>query len=334
MYIGQQIVVTESTSRKMIAWIAVLLSLTIPFFFLVIHRSISASLIQGSHQNAAEDVDGSVLTALRYYWSSSDEHDQPPRAIKKMWDSTEGPVALPNDETPDMFPAIGKSLIKDWRIANIILYNPRRVLAFILIAIIYLSLFTGSIAVAIYCADLAGDSVVSSSTPNAGAWITDKQSAAFLLGDSMVIKDDKQSRVWAYKNECYGESKPYANCETFYTRRLPYVSVNNATCPFDGDVCLYGDTGAYKITTGLMDSNVLGINAEASKRFHFRKTMVCSPLKSDEYVFPEGKSIYPNQYLYDYGPFRVGGTIYDKYTYRNAMEWRIYAEDESLFTLS
>jgi hypothetical protein len=317
MRTGYQILVTESTSRKMIAWIAVLLSLTIPFLFLLIHRLISA--IQDRFHNAGGSVEDSFLAALRFYWSISDEHDEPPRAIKKMWDGTEGPITLPDDQTPDMLPAIGRSLARDWRIAGIIGHSPRRFGAFFLIAILYLGLFIESIAVAIYCADLAGDSVVSTSTAKAGAWITDKQSAAFLLGDSMVIKDDRQRRIWAYKHECYGESQPYADCETFYARRLPYTSVSNASCPFDGDVCLYGDTGAYKVSTGLLDSNILGINAEASKRFHFRKTMVCSPLRTDGYVSPEGKSIYPNQYLYDYGPFRVGGAIYDKYTFRNAM---------------
>jgi hypothetical protein len=111
----------------------------------------------------------------------------------------------------------------------------------------------------------------------------------------------------------------------FYSRQLPIQAFPNASCPFDGDACLFGNQSAFEVTTGLLDSNTLGVNAPVSKRFYFRKTMSCAPLKSDErYIMATGNGSdwFPNQWVYNYGV-----SLHDDFTYRNAREWKLWWGD-------
>ena len=184
-------------------------------------------------------------------------------------------------------------------------------------------------------ADMAGGSVISSSSSQAGLWKVHPYSPNFLLGDAYRISEDTQRRAWAYKNACYGENPASSICEGFYKPYIPSIHENHVSCPFYGDVCFYGKTGAYRRSTGLLDSNLLGINYKAPKRLYFSKTIECAPLRVDNgYVVPEGEPEYPNQYLYNYGRLVVGEEEFDKYTYRNPMEWKLYFEDYIAFTLS
>src|ERR1700759_5803605 len=124
---------------------------------------------------------------------------------------------------------------------------------------------------------MANGSVVSSSSDLAGSWIIDITSASFMLGDGSVINEDRQRRIWDYKQNCYTRELDDSRCKTFYTRSVSSTPAHNVACPFNGNVCHGGKSSAYQRTTGLQDSKLLGISAPASKRFYFTKTMVCSP---------------------------------------------------------
>jgi hypothetical protein len=181
------------------------------------------------------------------------------------------------------------------------------------------------IYLSVISADIAGDSIVSAASHGAGQWELISDSADAILGGRAVIDQDRQARSWSYKHACYSLNGKDSDCNIFYSKRLPISSKSNATCPFDGDACLHGNASAFEVTTGLFDTNLLGVNAPAPKRFFCQRTMSCSPLKSDEpYVlssYGPKNSSYPNQWLYNYGP-----ALSDEYTLRNGMEWQLSAE--------
>ena len=199
----------------------------------------------------------------------------------------------------------------------------------------FLALFGASIVVPIASANISGDSVVSAISDKAGLWYPDTSGAAFLLGEGSAIIEDRDSRIWAYKRACYDAHKDAPMCGVFYKPKIPFHSVSDSPCPFDGDVCLSGSQSAYLVSTGILDSSVLGVNEEKSKRFYFQRTMSCSPLLSDErYVSPSGSAAYPNEWLYNYGPYMNGAILEDRFTYRNPREWKLESEDMTDFTLA
>jgi hypothetical protein len=196
-------------------------------------------------------------------------------------------------------------------------------------------LFFGGIVATVMFSDMSSKSVVITTSQKAGNWKLNPNSPSYLLGGRAAMDEDRQRRVWAYKNACYGSNPIDPTCHKFYSRKIPSQFEDNIPCPFDGGkICLRGSFGAYRRTTGVLDSSILGINAPASKRFHFRKTMECAPLRTDDpYVEAEGEPEYPNEYLYNYGPVKIGD-FFDYYTYHNPMEWKIGIDDITPYTLS
>jgi hypothetical protein len=284
--------------------------------------------------------DSSYSTMVTYFRVSGDEGN-PVKAIRSIWDEAGGRIELDEDDnlTPNMWPTIyNYSLKRAWRACGKIFQSFGLFLAFLTPFSFFLVLFVGGIAVTIAVADMAGGHVVLSHTSRAGSWKIDVNSPGFVGGDGSVINEDLQRRIWDYKDRCYGSSLANSDCDMFYKANIGSIANKDVPCPFYGDVCFYGEQqGGYERTTGLLDSNILGINAEASKRFHFSKTIVCAPLRVDEnYVIPEGETEYPNQYLYDYGPSNAGSYILDGYTYRNPMEWKMdgWFQDTLSYTLS
>jgi hypothetical protein len=207
--------------------------------------------------------------------------------------------------------------------------------SFLFTFLLFLGLFTGGVFVQILGSDMSDGYVISpvSGSPDAGYWQPDTTSASFLHGEGSAVNEDRERRIWAYKDACYSASQPYSRCDIFYKRIIPSAGESNASCPFGDGACLYGKTGAYERTTGLLDSNILGINAASSKRVHFRKTMTCSPMTTKDFIYADPSPEYPNNYLYDYGPRVSQGIEFDNYTYENPMEWWLESTDDDAYKL-
>jgi hypothetical protein len=324
----------------MIAWIAILITLTTPFVFVILRRAVAAlfdlrrSPTHDDDDAAAEASPSFVVLLEKNLKAPRDDHDPLKAVVEVLKHTAEGQVAL-DDEAPDMWPSIRNSLRTAWGAAGEVFGSFRQFLAILLPLFFFLALFVGGTYVGIVCADMVGGTVVISTSSNAGDWVTDRQSAEYMLGGLAVMSENRQRRVWEYKRACYSGNGLDERCRIYYKRFIPSKPVANVTCPFDGEVCLYGKQGAYKRTTGLLDSNILGINAAPSKRPHFRKTMVCSPLRTDgNRVVSKGEPKYPNEYLYNYGPLVVRGEWINESTYSNPMEWKLDFEDNTPYTLS
>jgi len=243
------------------------------------------------------------------YFSIPRDEDSPIKSIKKIGEQAASRVVLVADgeETAvNFWPATLEFLKIIYRALNPVHRSFRQYIAFWMCITYFAGLFFGGIVASVVCADMANRSIVSTVSHLAGAWKSNPDSPDYLLGDDSVIKEDRQTRIWAYKNACYGDQFDPI-CEKFYKRKIPSTSEANVSCPFDGDVCIYGKLGAYRRSTKLQESNVIGINMPVSKRFYFRKTIDCSPLRVDRpYVTPQGDPKYPNRYLYDFGALKIG----------------------------
>ena len=89
---------------------------------------------------------------------------------------------------------------------------------------------------------------------------------------------EAEGQAAEYAQKCYGPTSVTTDCNKFYSQNIRYKG-NESTCPFYGDVCRGRRNGAYKLTTGLVSSTVLGINA--ANPYFFERTTTCAPLIAD-----------------------------------------------------
>ena len=97
---------------------------------------------------------------------------------------------------------------------------------------------------------------------------------SFAAFDSMDLNDTLAATT--YSRACYGSSRNLLQCAQYPQSQLPWKVNQNATCPFTHDLCYYGDSSAYEMDTGHIDSHqALGINAPESERVQYRKVTTC-----------------------------------------------------------
>ena len=88
-----------------------------------------------------------------------------------------------------------------------------------------------------------------------------------------------------YARACYSETPDPLQCNVYPVKDIPWTKNQNATCPFTSGTCVYGDTAAFQMDTGLIDSHqFLGINAPTSQRLQYRKVSTCAPLHVLKYA--------------------------------------------------
>lgn len=362
--------VNETGSAYVTNAIAVLISLLLPCFFILIRRatitlllaskqffSWTYSRIQGTnsttHDQATAENQHDEENQDATNFTTENEHDDPVqsetlfgkvmdqlrapgdednqfKATKKVWKNATSRIELEDESNrpTGMWPEFLHSCRNFGQALETLWSDPALIFALLVVVVFHLVMLIVGIYVSVISADLVDGSVVSSASHSAGQWELDPASSSFILGGGAVIAENRQSRAWAYRYSCYPPNANTAACNIFYSQQIPMHPQHNASCPFDGDACLYGDTSAYEVTTGLLDSNLLGVNAPASKRFHFRRTMSCAPLQSNEtYIFPSGDDSYPSQWLYNYGIPSFSFGPFWNITYMNPREWRLSTVD-------
>jgi hypothetical protein len=88
--------------------------------------------------------------------------------------------------------------------------------------------------------------------------------------------------AWSYAQSCYVDYTVPIGC-MMPDQQLDAFVTENATCPFPG-LCMFGDTAAMKIDSGLISSDsALGINAEPSNRINYHRVTTCAPLNTTGY---------------------------------------------------
>jgi hypothetical protein len=108
---------------------------------------------------------------------------------------------------------------------------------------------------------------------NCGMWqfansFTD--AAASEAWASKVLNDSITAA--AYARNCYKDGDGMLGCNLYVNNELPWTSDVNATCPFASGLCVGGDTAAYSMDTGILESQeALGINTPSWERITYRK---------------------------------------------------------------
>jgi hypothetical protein len=118
----------------------------------------------------------------------------------------------------------------------------------------------------------------------------------------------------AYARQCYAGTGNNLECSTFPKSALTYSIDVNASCPFASEMCLQGETAAFSVDTGLLDSrDDLGINTPDFGRVQFRKVNTCAPLRTKGFMTVMNDTNFNSQILY----YNFGSASYviDIYNY-------------------
>ena len=122
-----------------------------------------------------------------------------------------------------------------------------------------------------------------------------------------------------FEQTCYSGRPSMIPCRGVLAPNLPYVSHSGTRCPFpEPTMCKLGDSSAFTLDTGFLNSKILGINARTN--FEFRRLTICAPVNNnDTFVSvsnPSDKQI-QFEYLYD----DRGPPITDRYTSIKEIKW-------------
>jgi hypothetical protein len=328
--------VTEAKSHLMLSFLGVLLALFIPCAFLIILRAILAisSFFWPPRDGVHEDENGTVLGQLR----ANSHEPNPFKLMREIWAGT-FPIGLPeNGGVPEHEEE--DNLQNGWRnswrsIKRGFRSTDRKLFWKVVLAIlILLGFYVGAVIGSIYSAKILTDNIVLSKSQSAGVWVPDRSSPGARFGQRAQIGYKKQMHAWNYVKECYGtNSNDKPGCSTFYQQVIKHSTEPNVNCPFNGDACLQGSKSAYKVTTGMQDSNVLGINAPADKRFHFERSITCAPLHMDSrYVRSTGDE-YPGMWEYYYGGYHSDAETNNQ-TFSNTGDWSLMGDWQPDYSIS
>jgi hypothetical protein len=104
--------------------------------------------------------------------------------------------------------------------------------------------------------------------PNCGFWSWTGDGKDITSIDSFMSKTLRDTNVAStYSRACYSEEADPLRCNTYSQPRLPYTVNQNGSCPFKSGTCFMGETAAYSMDTGLLDSlEHLGINTPPDRR--------------------------------------------------------------------
>lgn len=171
------------------------------------------------------------------------------------------------------------------------------------LVIMLFGIFIGEQVVAISVAGIISGSIGLSTSPKCGNFIYPKDDLQGIWNFQSSALAAAQQRATSYVDNCYGEATIPESCNIYYNATISYSEEHNASCPFLGEVCLYGQTSAYTLDTQFVDSNVLGINAPT--RYQFRRRTTCSPLVMNssyiQYWYPKNRTDLSPMASYAYG---------------------------------
>lgn len=146
------------------------------------------------------------------------------------------------------------------------------------LAVVYMSIFGVLSVFQSQTTKAVGDERLVQAT-NCGYWRVD--SGQTLQTQAALTQKTTNDTILAanYARACYGGNPDPLQCNVYPAQSLPYTVDQNATCPFEAGTCVYGNTAAFRMDTGLINSHfALGINGPARERVQTRKVTSCAPL--------------------------------------------------------
>lgn len=327
---GSQILVSDYYSQILTSWIAVCLTLASPSIFRLFAEAFRAVLrfsIWTYRKSKPETFD---LVPLREFtdWDNDNPESVAQYALKQL-DTI-------RDESE---PFHGLRILKDCHWISIGLEDENRSLrerlsfffsalngdarislAFGLVTLFLFSAFVGTTIGGIASARIANGELGLSNNPNCGDWRPNATHILTHMDEALIgglnFHFEKGNAAGAYQETCYGPEAKSDACKTFSDQQINYIKKHNLSCPFEGSVCLGGDVGI-QFDTGLVDSEVLGINIDTAKRFRFRRSMTCAPLLVDQRYVTRGQEARHWQWHYRYGSMGLKRPS----TWKNPGDW-------------
>ena len=178
-----------------------------------------------------------------------------------------------------------------------------RSLPWALLSIIYMSIFAVLSIFQSETTKAAGTERLVEPT-NCGYWRVDARLTAQTQAAFTQKTTNDTILAANYARACYGGSPDRLQCNVYPAQSLPYEVNQNATCPFEEGTCVYGNTAAFHMDTGLIDSHfTLGINAPSHERVQYRKVTTCAPLHVSKFTTVltgnETNQVLPQDYLWE-----------------------------------
>ncbi|KAL5326516.1 hypothetical protein ACEPPN_004202 [Leptodophora sp. 'Broadleaf-Isolate-01'] len=155
----------------------------------------------------------------------------------------------------------------------------------VILGTVYLMMFGAASVFSSRVATTSDEILVRS--PNCGIWIlsADMSSDFNQMTDFNVHQRVNADLSKSYVRDCLSGYQSSPECNIFKKRDIPYLSRNNATCPFSAEMCLGAPNTSLRLDSTLLDSNHdLGINSEKKDRVQYRKVTTCSPVTTSGYT--------------------------------------------------
>jgi hypothetical protein len=121
---------------------------------------------------------------------------------------------------------------------------------------------------------------------NCGTWLFNQSGESQQALYAYSQKDLNDTILAAnYARSCYQGSYDALQCNVFVNDQISWSNNQNATCPFESGICRMGNTAAYRMDTGPMNSHYdFGINTPTHERVTYRKVATCAPLHTTGFV--------------------------------------------------
>lgn len=279
--------------------IAIILSLCVPAVFIIIRRIGLTSIHFIDHagrrliswlchsgrrpgiwnQQISHEISMTRITGIKEVLASTGDEDNPFKAIHGVYSGLRN-LRKTEDKISDElkliwqrdFPSV---LGRLWR-------NSTFAVSVVLVSALVLGL-----ACAILYAGIASAQIVSGSSGpcnacNAGIWeLSDYDHHHAVRGDTHIAFK-KEEIATRYAEKCYGKGDNDVDRGKFYAKEMLMKTDYNSPCPFDNDMCVGGPHSALKMSSGLVDSKILGINTRVASRFTFERAITCAPIFNDD----------------------------------------------------
>lgn len=207
-----------------------------------------------------------------------------------------GAINLPPDQGDARFRPL--AYLKE--MSEMLQKNSREITLGLAVGLGLISLQVSFMAVSIFSGLVVSNSVALSQSPHCSLILPVLENASAIV----IARWSKHFQALEvesaeYARRCYPANARSEECSYFYNQSIHFSVKHNDTCPFRGDLCLYGPSGAFTMTTGMVHPKTIGINTQLNYRFE--RTTTCSPLRMDEGKFLQ-------RYSRD-------GTVYFRYLY-------------------
>lgn len=160
--------------------------------------------------------------------------------------------------------------------------NPALALAMLLVLLFTLSLLCLIVNTGIAASKIISNSTGPTGSSQPGFWIQNFREDELAVTGAIDILYEKERLAAEYVEKCYSGAEDDFECSQYPTKHLISHVVADSKCPFHDDVCASGPQSALAMSSGLVDSKVLGINTPPASGFQFERNMTCAPIVNDD----------------------------------------------------